>query len=198
MNTLFLTYVLLLCGTFSYSQQNNYWTAFWDEYGEKFGFKDDSGLIVTQPKFNGFSSVQRLEYVFIASEKTDDGLGIYYLTKSGKKFGRDSIYIFDNTPACESDGFIRFRDKKSDKVGMFNRDGEVVIPAAYNDLTEVNNGLVIALKDAEKKYWDDHQHSDCNHFSWIGGQTMLIDTSNRVIIENFTDNLMLDLYSHQQ
>jgi hypothetical protein len=47
----------------------------------------------------------------------------------------------------------------TDKVGMFNRNGEVVIPAIYNDMTEVNNGLVIALKDAEKKYWDEHQHS---------------------------------------
>ncbi|HSL88005.1 MAG TPA: WG repeat-containing protein [Ignavibacteriaceae bacterium] len=197
MKTIILTYILLLCGTFSYSQQNNYWTAFWDEDGEKFGFKDNSGLIVIQPKFSGFSFVIRLEHIFIASEELDDKLDIYYLTKSGRQFGRDSIYLFDNTPDCESETFIRFKDKKAEKVGLFNRNGEVVIPAIYNDMTEVNNGLVIALKDAEKKYWEEHQHSDCNHFSWIGGQTMLIDTNNRVIIENFTDSLILDFYSHQ-
>lgn len=124
-------------------------------------------------------------------------LDIYYLTRSGKQFGRDSIYIYDNTPDCESEGFIRFRDKKSDKVGLFNRYGDVAIPAEYNDLTEVNNGLLIALKDAEKKYWDDHHYSGCDHFSWIGGQTVLIDTNNRVIIENFKDSLQLNFYSHQ-
>ncbi len=193
-----LTYILLLCGTFSYSQQTEVWTTFWNENEEKFGFKASNGLIVVHPKFISFSFVNRLEHIFIASEEINEVLDIYYLTKSGRQFGRDSIYIFDNTPDCEREGFIRFRDKKTDKAGLFNRNGDVVIPAAYNDLTEVNNGFVIALKDAEKKYWEDHQHSDCNHLSWIGGQTMLIYTNNIVIIENFTDSLMLDLYSHQR
>ena len=197
MKTILLTYILFLCGTFSYSQQADYWTIFWNENEEKFGFKDNNGLIIIQPKFSGFSFVNRLEHIFIASEEIDDNLDLYYLTKAGRQFGRDSIYVFDNTPDCEGEGFIRFRDKMTDKAGMFNRHGVVVISAVYNDMTEVNNGLVMALKDAEKKYWDEHQHSDCNHFSWIGGQTMLIDTNNRVIIENFTDSLQLDLYSHQ-
>ena len=198
MKIIFLIYIVFFCGTLSFAQQADVWTAFWNEDEEKFGFKDISGLIVIQPKFSGFSFVNRLEHIFIASEETDDKFDIYYLTKSGRQFGRDSIYIFDNTPDCESEGFIRFRDKKTDKAGVFNRNGDVVIPAAYNDLTEVNNGLVIALKDAEKNYWDDHSYSGCNHFSWVGGKIMLIDTSNIVIIENFTDSLMLDLYSHQR
>jgi hypothetical protein len=197
MKIIFLIYIVFFGGTLSFAQQTDVWTAFWNEDEEKFGFKDNFGLIVIQPKFSSFSFVNRLEHIFIASEETDDEFDVYYMTKAGRQFGRDSIYIFDNTPDCESEGFIRFRDKRSDKAGMFNRNGDVVIPAAYNDITEVNNGLVIALKDAEKKYWNEHQHSDCNHFSWIGGQTMLIDTNNIVIIENFTDSLMIDLYSHQ-
>lgn len=197
MKTIILTYLIFLYGTFSYSQQNNYWTAFWNEDEEKFGFKDNSGLVVIQPIFSSFSFVNRFEHIFIASEETDDKFDIYYLTKSGRQFGRDSIYIFDNTPDCESEGFIRFRDKKSDKAGLFNRNGDVVIPAVYDDLTKVSNGFVVALKGAEKKYWDDHNYSGCNHFSWLGGQIMLIDTNNKVIIENFTDSLPLDLYSHQ-
>jgi len=197
MKTILLTYILFLCGTFSYSQQADYWTIFWNENEEKFGFKDNNGHTVIEPKFSGFSFVNRLEHIFIASEEIDENLDIYYLTKAGRQFGRDSIYIFDNTPDCESEGFIRFRDKTTDKVGMFNRQGAVVIPAVYDELTNVTNGFVIGLKDAEKKYWDDHNYSGCNHFSWIGGQTMLIDTNNRVIIENFTDSLILDFYSHQ-
>jgi len=81
---------------------------------------------------------------------------------------------------------------------MFNRQGAVVIPAVYDELTNVTNGFVIGLKDAEKNYWDDHSYSGCNHFSWVGGKIMLIDTNNSVIIENFRGSLMLDLYSHQR
>ena len=60
--------------------------------------------------------------------------------------GKDSVYIFDNTPDCENEGFIRFRDHKTDKAGMFNRNGNIVIPAEYNGykLIQVmirNNGI---------------------------------------------------------
>lgn len=198
MKTVILTYILLLIGNFSYSQQTDFWTIFWDEKEETFGFKDNKRQSVIDPKFSGYSNVRRLEHIFIASEEKEEKLDIYYLTKSGKEFGRDSIYSFDNTPDCESEGFIRFRDQKTDKVGMFDRNGNIVIPALYNDLSQVKNGLVIALKNAKKKFWDEHNHSGCNHFSWTGGQTLLIDTSNRVIIEKFSDSVSLDLYSHQR
>ncbi len=196
MRTLAITYILLLVGTSSYAQQAGYWTSFWDDTEENFGFRDENGQIVIQPKFGFFSFVNRLDHVFIASEFNDGSLDTYYLTKSGKEFARDSIYSFDNTPDCESEGFIRFRDRKTDKVGMFDRNGTVVIPAVYDDLSQVKNGLVTALKDKEKKCWD--EHSGCEHFSWTGGKTMLIDTTNSVMIENFTETLYLDLGSHRQ
>ncbi|MDR7130633.1 hypothetical protein J2X69_002989 [Algoriphagus sp. 4150] len=196
MRTLAVTCILLLIGTSVYAQQGDFWIRFWDDTEENFGFKDESGQIVIQPKFGFFSYVNRLEHVFIASEFKDWKLDIYYLTKSGNEFGRDSIYSYDNTPDCESEGFIRFRDRKTDKVGMFDRNGEVVIPAVYDDLSQVKNGLVTALKDKEKKFWEEHNHSGCEHFSWTGGKTMLIDTANSVLIDNFTDTLYLDLYSH--
>lgn len=196
MKTVILTYILFLIGNFSYSQQTDYWTVFWDKKEENFGFKDQNGEIIIQPKFGFMSFVKRLDYVFIASEVKDDKVDLYYLTKSGKSFGRDSVYFWDNTPDCESEGFIRFRDRKTEKVGMFNRNGEVVIPAIYNELSQAKNGLVIALIDAKKKFWDEHDHSGCNHFSWTEGKTILIDTTNKTIIENFTDSLQLDLYSH--
>lgn len=47
MKTIILTYILLLCGTFSYSQQADYWTIFWNEDEEKFGFKDNCGQPLT-------------------------------------------------------------------------------------------------------------------------------------------------------
>lgn len=188
--------MLLLIGNFSYAQKTDYWTVFWDKKEEKFGFKDQCGKVKIQPKFGFISFAERLDFVFIASEVKDEKVDFYYLTKSGKSFGRDGIYFWDNTPDCESEGFIRFRDSKTEKVGMFNQNGEVVIPAIYNELSQAKNGLVIALIDAKKKFWEGHDHSGCSHFSWTEGKTLLIDTTNKTIIENFTDSLQLDLYSH--
>lgn len=102
----------------------------------------------------------------------------YYLTKSGKIVGKDRIYLVDNGPDCESEGFIRFRDHQRDKAGLYDRRGETAIPAEYDDLTNVRNGLVAALKGAEKRPWDGKEPSGCAHFSWQGGKEVLLDTKN--------------------
>ncbi|MEI9958494.1 MAG: WG repeat-containing protein [Ferruginibacter sp.] len=36
-------------------------------------------------------------------------------------------------------------------MGLFNKNGDIVVPAEYNDITRVRNGMIIALKGAEKK-----------------------------------------------
>src|SRR5690606_17730051 len=51
MKTVILTYILLLIGNFSYSQQTDFWTIFWDEKEETFGFKDNKRQSVIDPKF---------------------------------------------------------------------------------------------------------------------------------------------------
>lgn len=184
-----------MIGNFSYSQQTDYWTVFWDKKEENFGFKDQNGKVIIQPKFGFMSFVKRLDYVFIASEIKDEKVDLYYLTKSGKSFGRDSVYFWDNTPDCESEGFIRFRDRKTEKVGMFNRNGEVVIPAIYNELSQVKNGLIFALIDAKKKFWEEYDHSGCNHFSWTDGHEVLIDTTNNILVENFKYDNSLNFFT---
>jgi hypothetical protein len=40
--------------------------------------------------------------------------------------------------------------------------------------------MIIALKGAEKKYGEGGEH-----YSWLGGQEVLIDTNNNILIENF-------------
>ncbi|WHT39712.1 hypothetical protein QNH98_03240 [Myroides sp. mNGS23_01] len=84
------------------------------------------------------------------SEEVGESWKNYYLTKEGRSVGVDSLYIFDNGSDCESEGFIRFRDSKTDQAGMFNSKGDIAIPAVYNDLTRVRNGMIIGLKGAEK------------------------------------------------
>jgi len=118
----------------------------------------------------------------------------YYHTKTGKKFGKDSVlYALDQEgciPNCENEGFIVFRNRKHDRQGMFNRNGDVAIPAEYNELTNVQNGMVIARKGAVRKRGGGLNLKDCGedgdyeHCYWVGGTWLLIDTLNNVLIED--------------
>lgn len=173
-----------------FGQSNGTWTSFWNKDTTLIGYKDENGVVKIEPKFTGFTSAGKFENIIAVAEEINGSWKNYYLTKQGKIIGRDSLYIFDNTPDCESEGFIRFRDKKNDKVGIFNKSGDIVIPAEYNDLTRVRNGMIIALKGAEKKYWDGEEH-----YRWIGGRELLIDTNNNVLINNFKLSNNLNFFS---
>lgn len=181
MKILTLTFLLTLLKFFVFGQNNNTWTAFWNKDTSLIGYKDKNGEVKIEPKFqSGFTSANKFDDIVAVAEEVNQHWTFYYLTKSGRIAGRDSLYIFDNGSDCESEGFIRFRDKKTDKAGMFNRNGEVVIPAEYNDMTRVRNGLIVALKGATKKLWEGGEH-----YSWIGGKEILIDTANRILIDSF-------------
>lgn len=182
----------------AFAQSSDTWTAFWNEDTTMIGYKDKNGVVKIEPKFTGFSNAGRFDHIIAATEENDGKWTSYYLTKSGKMVGIDSLHVFDNGADCENEGFIRFRDKKTDKVGLFDRNGKVVIPAEYNELTRVRNGMIFGLKDAHKKFWDKDKHSECNHFSWTGGQEVLIDTSNKVLVEKFPFNEGLNFFSLQK
>lgn len=171
-------------------QSNDTWTSFWNEDTTLIGYKDKNGITKIEPKFTGFSSARKFDNIIAVTEEINGKWKSYYLTKTGKIAGKDSLYIFDNGSDCESEGFIRFRDNKTDKVGMFNGNGDIVIPAEYNGLTRVENGLVIALKGAEKKYLEGGEY-----FSWVGGEGLLIDTLNNILIENFSYDNNLNFFS---
>ncbi|UUV21657.1 WG repeat-containing protein [Paenimyroides aestuarii] len=179
----------------SFSQKKDIWVSFFNKDSTLVGFKDSKSEIKIEPKFTGFTIASKFDDVLVVSESINDHWQSYYLNKSGKKFGLDSLFIFDNRTDCESEGFIRFSDYMTNNIGMFNKNGEVVIPANYNALTAVRNGLVIALKNAKKDYWHKDDHDGCDHFSWIGGQTILIDTLNNILVDNFTYEKPLNLFS---
>ncbi|KIQ18128.1 hypothetical protein RT99_18525 [Flavobacterium sp. MEB061] len=180
---------LFLCLNFTLSAQNkDTWISFWDKDTTHLGFKDKNGNIKIEPKFMGMTIAHKFENIIAVSEEENENWKSYYLTKTGKIVGRDSLYVFDNGPDCENEGFIRFNDPKTDKMGMFNGDGKIVIPAEYSDLTRVRNGMIIALKDAVKE-------KDGEHFFWTGGKEFLIDINNKILIENFGFNDELNFYS---
>ncbi|PID31076.1 MAG: hypothetical protein CR982_00460 [Candidatus Cloacimonadota bacterium] len=195
MKPVIITYFLLLIGQLTFAQNNEVWTPFWNEESNLMGFKNSKNEVMITPKFMGFTIARRFVNIIAVMEENNDKYDTYYLSKSGKKFGNNSLYIFDNTVDCESEGFIRFKDKKTGKVGMFDKNGNIAIPAIYDDLSRTHNGLIRALKGAEKKYWNEHKKSGCNHYSWKGGQKVLIDTANNVLIENFQYDKPLNFFT---
>ena len=195
MKHIITTFFLLLIVQLTFAQNNEVWTSFWNEESSLMGFKNLEGGIMIEPKFMGLTVARSFNNIIAVMEDNNGKYDTYYLTKSGKKIGYDSLHIFDNGADCESEGFIRFRDKKTEKVGMFNKNGNITIPAVYNALSRTHNGLIWALKGAKKKYRDKHKESGCNHYGWEGGEQVLIDTMNTILIENFTYDNSLNFFT---
>lgn len=192
-NYLFASLLLFICSS-SHAQKNDRWYLFENEERELAGFKDGAGNVKIAPKFTAPTWARKFDDIIAVSEKAEGKWTSYYLTKSGRIAGRDSMYIFDNGFDCESEGFIRFYDRASDKTGMFNSEGEIVIPAEYSAMTRAMNGLVGALKDGRKAYWS-LGHDGCNHYSWVDGQTVLLNTENQILIDHFDHEGSLDYFS---
>ncbi|RZJ51894.1 MAG: hypothetical protein EOO44_13555 [Flavobacterium sp.] len=172
----------------AFAQSSDIWVSFPNKDTTLIGFKDKNNVIKIEPKFMGFTMAQKFENIIAVYEEINDKWKSYYLTKSGKIVGQDSLYIFDNGPDCENEGFIRFKDYKTDKMGFFNQEGKIVIPAEYSDVTRITNGMFIGLKGAKKQI-------DGEHFFWTGGQEYLVDATNKILIENFINNNDLNFYS---
>jgi len=192
------------------------------------GFKDKNGVTrfdVNDWLKNGVTRIGVYNLLF-HTDKFDDIIIAhgYYLTKTGKKVGKDSV-TYDLSPECchnlncESEGFIVFWDEKHDREGMFNCNGDVVIPAEYNVLKRVQNGMIVARKDAVRKRVADRKvkidstgnyeiistFEDCGGDGeyemcfWQGGKWLLIDTLNNILIEDlgmeYPDVNNLNLFS---
>jgi hypothetical protein len=193
MRQILITSAFILIGFSLFAQNNDTWIAFWGSDSTHMGFKDKSGIIRIEPKFMGLTSAHKFDNIMAVMEDANGSYHSYYLTKEGRMVGKDSLYVYDNRSDCESEGFIRFKNQKSDQVGMLNGKGKIVVPAEYNDLSRVRNGMIIALKGAKKKHWD--KHSGCDHYSWTGGKAYLIDTNNAILIEDFKCDGDLNFFS---
>lgn len=188
MKKLALLLFALFCHFLVSAQGNDTWNAFYNQDSTKIGFKDQAGNVKIEPKFVGMFGNQKFENIIAVYEETGPNWKTYYLTKAGKQVGYNNLYMFDNTQDCEYEGFIRFTDKKTDKTGLFDKDGNIAIPADYNYVSKVRNGLVVVLKGAKKKYKGEH-------FFWKGGKNYLLDVKNNELIENFKTEEDLNFYS---
>jgi len=191
MKNLILFFLSLITSLSLFGQTNDIWISFWNNDTTLIGYKDKNEIIKIEPKFEAFSIAGKFDYIIAVMEEIDGKYECYHLTKTGRMVGRDSMHIFDNGFDCENEGFIRFRDHKTDKAGMFDRNGNIAIPAEYSDLTRVRNGMIIALKGAKREYWDNSRE----HWGWTGGKEMLIDTLNNVLIDKFPNTTNLNFFS---
>jgi hypothetical protein len=191
MKTLILCFLCILFQCSVFGQTHETWTAFYNKDTTMVGYKDKNGVVKIEPKYQtGFTSAKKFDNIIAVAEEVNTDWKLSYLIKSGRLVGRDSLHIYDNFPDCESEGFIRFRDPKTDRVGLFDRNGDIVIPAEYNDMTRVRNGMIVALKGATKKYYKGGEH-----YSWVGGKEILIDTTNKILVDSFKYTGNLNFFS---
>ncbi|WP_312695799.1 hypothetical protein [Sphingobacterium mizutaii] len=166
--------------------------AFYNADSTLVGYQDRQGKVIVPLSLQAVSRIpSSFDNIISVTEVNDqEEFRSYFLTKTGRKVGNDSLYYFDNVPDCESEGFIRFYDQANDLVGLLNAEGEIQIPATYNGLGRVKNGMIPALKGAQRK----RDSPDDEHSYFVGGKSMLIDTNNQVLIEDFPYNDNLNFY----
>ncbi len=189
--------LLFLTSSLTFAQSQDRWTAFKNPQSQTrlIGFKNSNGDITIEPKFGLLTIAKSFDNIIGVMERNKDNeFDSYYLTKSGKKIGMDSLYIFAFAADCEQDGLIRFEDHKTEKTGMFDIHGNIAIPAEYDLLSRANNGMISALKGAHKHKKNQDQ-SSCNHSPLEGGIEYLISTDNRILVENFKNDWLIDYYS---
>ncbi|MGN0021890.1 MAG: hypothetical protein ACI35Z_13900 [Sphingobacterium hotanense] len=194
----FLLFAVLFIVPATYAQgSSDAWLRCYNADSTLVGFKDKNGKLMIQTKYiPSMTIADEFDKIISAVEENDDQWKTYYITKQGRIMGRDSLYFFDNTPDCENEGFIRFKDRDTEKIGIFNSNGDITVPAEYNGLTKVRNGLLVGLKGATKVYYKDSQGNTVDeHFGWENGKELLIDTLNNLLVENFPYNDKLNYYS---
>ncbi len=195
---LFIIVMVFINPCISNGMDNDVWTAFRDKSTGLIGYRDSNGIVKIPPKFI-FADAKKFKNIIVVGEQINRTTSeSYYLLKNGKKIGVGSIYIWDNTPDCESEEKIRFRDKTTEKVGFFDKNGKIIIPAVYNEALPFRNNMAVGLKNAQRVCWSGKKYSEqnkCEHWSWKGGKTFLINDKNEILIKNFNYNRNLDWFS---
>ena len=107
-------------------------------------------------------------------------------------FGQNIRRFYYN---CETEGFVRFR--LGHQVGMLDRNDNVVIPAEFDVLTNVKNGMIVAINDAVCRQTGVRLVIDYSEpFRWHQGQILLLDTLGNVLVNDFSPyNNNLDFFS---
>ncbi|MGX7685944.1 WG repeat-containing protein [Flectobacillus roseus] len=186
--------IVILYHGLALGQKNDVWIRYHDKAKNLYGYKDLKGKIKIPAKFsNFFTQADSFYNIISVKEETLHDYKTYYLLKNGKKVGLDSLYILDYAVDCESEGKIRFQNKKNDRIGFLDKNGKAVIPAIYNYATPFYNGVSRALINAKRTCWDEKEDTlNCEHLAWKGGIKVLINDKNEILadsLHNLPDNI---------
>lgn len=196
--------VFCLALNHSNGQNDQAWFMFEDTSTQLIGYKNIKGNIEIAPKFTYLTQqkiFRNIMPVFESLNLQDNSTAKYYLLKNGKKVGKDSLYLGEYFLDCENENKIRFRDPKTDKVGFFNQNGQVIIPAMYNDATSFCNNLAIVIQDGKRICWEGGEYSKenpCEHWNWVG-RNLLINDKNEILLDSIDLSVFqnIDFYSLQ-
>lgn len=157
------------------------------------------GVPAQQNDLSGADTAAQAHITIVTDTTDPNKWRHYYKLADGRLLGEDSVYASDAIDDCESDGKIRFRDRITDKVGFFDNNGRVVVPALYNDASRFQNGMAMVIKNARQVGWDgeDCEKGGCEHWSWAGGRTMLINARNEVLVDSFGLDRAVNWHSMQ-
>ncbi len=136
--------------------------------------------------------------IIAVMEEREGGYEAYYLLKNGRRVENVKMFTFDNSFDCESDNKIRYRDKITDDMGYLDGKGNVAIPAIYNAGQPFANGLASVLKGAALICMNGKAFSSenrCEHPRWEGGEKLVINASNEVVLKGHSLGVEIDRYS---
>ncbi|MEC4112797.1 hypothetical protein [Myroides pelagicus] len=167
--------VLLMSSFYVYSQTY---------FNTKIGVNDIKQLLGSNAK---------ISTILVDEEESFEANYLFHLNNGEDlRIESQNVYYYDNgTADVASEGYIRFIDDQTRLVGLYDEKGEVAIPAVYNYLTRVENGLVVGIKGAEKKYLG----NDKEHFTYDGGDRLLMNVKGEVLVDDFTASKSLDFFS---
>lgn len=186
-----LCFTLLLTGVCAFAQQNEPWIRFQDTATDFSGYKDLRGRVRIPPVYYNFSNADTFHNIMSVM---DSNYVSYYLLKNGRRIGYDSVYAMDALGDCECEEKILFHDRKHDRVGFFDKNGQAAIPALYNYASSFHNGIAIACRNARRKCYDrsgDTLH--CEHLGWDGGELVLINATHEILADSLDHTTLWQL-----
>jgi hypothetical protein len=178
----FITLFLLAFTPSAQAQKSDPWIRFIDRKSGLIGYKNLKGKTMIAPRFGQFTVADTFYNIIAVHEERKEDNSFYYMLKDGRTISSQNVYLFDFRFDCESEGRIRFSNRAAETVGFFDKEGKVAIPATYNWATPFHNGLSVAKRGAIKTC--PNNVKDCEHHTWKGGETLLINTNNEILVTN--------------
>lgn len=141
---------------------------FVQEYGdgERWGYKDEKGNVVIEPKFVIADEFSPEGMAAVATEKE-----WLYIDTTGAVVIRP--FIFDNGPDYFSEGLARFTE--DGKFGFFDRSGKVVIGPRFDFAFPFSEGLAAVCAGCREE-------REGEHARMTGGKWGYIDKSGEIAI----------------